>query len=180
VPGPYDWAMRWMRWALIVSALGLPIALPANAFALVLAPPGHAGANQYFEVIPTSAGNAAPPGSVSGSGSAQGGPQALAPFGKGRSGDTKLAKLGKDGQAAAALAASTAPSVPGATGRAGTSSLNGATSQGGSASGGVADALTGSDAGGLGLLLPLLLATALVAALGIAAARLRRRPASPG
>jgi len=169
----YHWPMRWMRWALILLGLAVLLAVPADAVALVLAPPGHAGTNQYVEVIPTSAGNAAPPGSVSGSGTATAGPQALADLGRGASADAHLAKLGKDGQAAAALAASTAPApVLRAGGRHGSDrSANPA----GSASGGVTDVLTGSDAGGLGLLLPLMLATALVVVLGIGAMRVRRR-----
>ena len=170
----YHWHMRWMRWASIVVGCTVSLALPGEALALVLAPPGHAGANQYVEVIPTSAGNAAPPGSVSGSGSASAGPQALAHFGQGRAGDVKLTRLGKDGQAAAALAASTAPSpVRGAGYARGAAGVSISAPHGSPASG-VADALTGSDAGGLGLLLPLLLASALIAAIGIAAARVRR------
>jgi hypothetical protein len=173
--------MRGMGWAPLVVVCAFSLALPAYAPARVLAPPGHAGANQYFEVIPTSAGNAAPPGSIRGSGSAGGGPQALATLGRGRSGDSRLARLGKDGKAAAALAASTAPAaVPGERIGRGTASVPPSASGGGSVASGVAKALTGSDTGGLGLLLPVLLATGLVVALGITAARLRQRTRSAG
>jgi hypothetical protein len=174
--------MRRMRWAPIITAFVATALVPGVAAGRVLAPPGHAGANQYVEVIPTSGGNAAPPGSVHGSGSPNAGPQALKALGSGPTGDTRLAKLGKDGQAAAALAASTAP----APAPAGTVSLGEVTgpdagaSSGGSASSGIAHLLSGSDTGGLGLLLPLLLATALLAALGIAVGRLRRRTGSTG
>jgi hypothetical protein len=164
--------MRWMRRAPMVVGFTVVLAIPTNALALVLAPPGHPGANQYVEVIPTSAGNAAPPGSVRGSGSATAGPQALANLGHGSSGDARLAKLGKEGQAAAALAASTAPTPA----RDGSGAAGGSASQGGSVTGGIANALTGSDRGGLGILLPLLLATALIAAVGVIAARLAGRP----
>jgi hypothetical protein len=166
------WVVRWMRWAPTSIVIAVSLALAGPASAGVLVPPGHAGANQYFEVIPTSAGNAAPPGSVDGSGTAEAGSQALAGFGKGRTGDAQLAKLGKDGQAASALAASTAPRTKGA--QPGAVPASG----GGSLGSGISRALTGSDSGGLGLVLPLLLGTALVAALGIIAARLRRGPRS--
>lgn len=43
----------------------------------------------------------------------------------------------------------------------------------------LANALAGSDDGGLGLVLPLLLATALIVALGIVLVGLRRRDRSP-
>jgi hypothetical protein len=168
--------MRWMRGAILSVVIFGLVSIPAEASPRVLAPPGHAGAQQYFETIPTSAGNAAPPGSISGSGNATAGPSALARLGHGRRGDTQLALLGKDGQAAAGLAASTAPSrVP--TGSAPPPTSGG---PGGSIASGISHALTGSGTGGLGIALPLLLATALVAALGILAARLwRGAPSRP-
>lgn len=173
---PYHGRMRRTRWAPIVGTFFVSLAASTQATAAtILAPPGHAGANQYVEVIPTSSGNAAPPGSVTGSGSATAGPSALAHLGQGRAADARLAKLGNDGKAAAALAASTAPSGAGRT-------ANGAAAQsapqGSSAAGGVASALAGSDSGGLGILLPLLLATALIAAAGVISARLARRAGS--
>jgi len=166
--------MRWMRGAILFIAVLGVVSVPAGAAPLVLAPPGHAGTNQYFETIPTSAGNAAPPGTVSGSGSASAGPSALSHLGHGRRGAERLAKLGKTGQAAAALAASTA-SAPISSPSSATPPSVPAGSSGASIASGVAHALTGSDTGGLGIALPLLLATALVAALGILAARLWQR-----
>jgi hypothetical protein len=175
----YHGLMRRMRWALIAVVLAGGAGVPATAAAKgVLAPPGHAGANQYFETIPTSAGNAAPPGSVKGSGSGDPGSHTLAGFGRGAPTDASLAKQGKTGQAAAALAAATAPtpasraakrSILGARGSAA------AGSGGGSPLHGIGDALTGSDSGGLGVLLPLLLATALVVVIALGVGRVRRR-----
>jgi hypothetical protein len=168
-----------MRWALIWTVVAMATALPGDAFAAVLAPPGHAGAQQYFETIPTSQGDAAPPGSVGGTGNPSASSAKLAHFGQGRLGDQRLAKLGKDGQAAAGLAAASAPSaIPGVTGQDG-KALAASSGAGGSTGTGVSNALTGSDAGGLGLLLPLLLATALIAALGVVIVGLRRRGSSP-
>lgn len=174
---PYDWTVRWMRWAPLVVACGVALLMPSSALARVIAPPGHSGISEYVEVIPSSAGNAAPPGSVRGSGSASAGPQALAHLGHGSSADARLAKLGKEGQAAAALAASTAPPPASrvASGS-GSAAAKSSGSQGGSAASAIGDALTSSDSGGVGILLPLLLATALIAAVGVVASRLARRP----
>jgi hypothetical protein len=171
--------MRWMRRGVIFIASGACLALPGNALAVqLLAPPGHPGVSEYVEVIPTGAGNAAPPGSVRGSGSASAGPQALAQLGRGRATDAKLAKLGKTGAAAAALAASTAPpSLTGAAKAEVKSVAAGASKPGssGSVGSGISHALVSSDTGGLGLLLPLLLGTVLVMALAFGLIQLRRR-----
>ena len=91
---PYDGGMRWMRWAAMVLVVAAGAVLPASASAAVLAPPGHPGTNQYFETIPTSSGQAAPPGSVQGSGRTHPGSHALAGLGTGQATDSKLAKLG--------------------------------------------------------------------------------------
>jgi hypothetical protein len=191
----YHQAMRRMRWGLIaIVTTGLvTAAMGAAASAAVLAPPGHAGANQYFETIPTSRGNAAPPGSVHGSGNAHAGSQRLAGFGQGASTDAKLAQLGKTGQAAAALAAATAPAPASASARntlssgrsasrgagaSGGASADGRSSGTGSVASGIAHALTGSDTGGLGLALPLLLLTALLVVVGLLVTRVTRRAGS--
>lgn len=179
--------MRRMRRALIAVVFAAVLAVPGQALALHLAPPGKAGADQYFETVPTSAGNAAPP-----SGGATNG-HALAQLGHGRVGAARLSHLGKTGQAAAALAAATAPTPAsrlaangrGATGRgANVSGANGSGAgasttisqpQAKSAVSAIVDALAGSDDGGLGLALPLLLVTALIVALGLGLVALRRR-----
>jgi hypothetical protein len=182
--GAYYPRMRSMRRIALLGSFLVLLAAPSGALgSVVLAPPGHDGANQYVEVIPTSSGNALPPGTVGGSGSATVGPSALSGLGQGRGTDAKLATLGKDGQAAAALAASTAPAtVPDARqggGHGGGTGVGGAQSQGasdqGSVPSGLAKALAAADAGGLGLLLPLLLVTALLAVLGLGGLRLTRR-----
>jgi hypothetical protein len=160
-----------MQRASILVSFAVLFAVPSNALGLTLAPPGKSGADQYFETIPTSVGNAAPPGSVSGS-SFPGGqsPQRLGEAGAGAAG---LSRLGKDGRAAAASAKATAPVLAGAPGRtaggAGKSTFQPAA---------VARILAGSDHGGFGLLLPLLLATSLLIAVGFAAPRLRRLASS--
>jgi hypothetical protein len=176
-------AMQWMQRALVAMLFALLLALPGQALALTIAPPGKSGADQYFETIPTSTGNAAPPGSIPGS--SGGGSRSLAELGRGRTGAARLARLGKDGTAAAALAAATVPQAPSSStgGKPESSSANpnagSATATGGSATSGLSRALTGSDEGGLGLLLPLLLATTLLAAIGVIGMRLRRRGHPP-
>jgi hypothetical protein len=183
--GAYDRTMRLVRRTSIFLFSVLLLSGPSQAFALSLTPPGKSGTDQYFETIPTSAGNAAPPqGRGGGAGS---GDRALSQLAQGGAGARSLAHLGKDGQAAASLAAATAPtngagrgagsgSARG-TGPAGSHGLNAL--QGESASRGIADALTGSDPGGIGLVLPLLLGTSLILAIGLAAWRLRRGSGPP-
>jgi hypothetical protein len=171
--------VRWTRWAPVGIALVCSLLIPAEALGLVISPPGHPGTNQYVEIIPTSSGNAAPPGTVKGSGSASAGPQALSGLGQGRRGDSRLAKLGKDGSAAAALAASTAPAPVPHDAAAAERKAAAAAGSGGSAGAGISRALTGADTGGLGLLLPLLLATSLVVAVGVLAARISSRGPRP-
>jgi hypothetical protein len=171
--------MGWVRGATVLLFSVLLLALPGEALALKLTPPGKSGTDQYFETIPTSAGNAAPPGGKSG-----GGNGAVAQLGQGHAGVSRLAHLGKDGQAAASLAAATAPSSASGTGSGktgkGASPTGGAlTPPGDSAPGAIARALTGSDSGGLGLALPLLLVTVLIAAGGLLAWKLRQGSDQP-
>ena len=172
---------RWIQRALIVISFAVLLALPGQALALSIAPPGKSGADQYFETIPTSSGNAAPPGTVPGSSGP--GSHALTQLGHGAAGAAALARLGTEGSAAAALAAATAPTpVPRALvprTRSGGSTRRAPAPGGGSAPSGLTQALTGSDSGGLGLVLPLLLATSLIAAIAVVAARLRRRAQPP-
>jgi hypothetical protein len=168
--------MRWTRWALAGVLLAISLATSGGAFAksIIINPPGSAGANEYSEVIPSSAGNIAPPSVGGGSGRVS--PGALASLGRGRAGIARLEDLGNQGRSAAALAAATAP--PRAPSGSGTTRSSGATpiaGSGGSATSGVLHVATGSDAGGLGLLMPLLLGTPLVVAIGVALARMRAR-----
>jgi hypothetical protein len=173
--------MRALPAALATTA-ALALVGPGTAAAIIIAPPGKAGANQYFETIPSSDGNAAPPGS---SGATPAGGGSLAGLGRGRAGAAGLSKLGKDGHAAAALAAATAPGHPrGGSGTNGAPGTNGATSSGGAGSlpagrgdsspGAILDALTGSDSGGLGAILPIVMVAALLV---FAAALLAKRRA---
>ena len=180
--------MRKMRRLVIALLLGAGLGVPSSALGVVLVPPGKSGANQYFEDIPTSMGNAAPPGTGPGSGTTSS-PAAINHLGHGRAGSASLARLGKDGQAAAALAQQTAPTpagraTGGATTSGGSTGSPSATSpqvSGGSAAGAVADALGGtSSGGGLGLMFPILLAAGVAAALGLGAWRLRRTAGQSG
>jgi hypothetical protein len=182
--------MRWMRRAGVSLVFAVLLAVPSVAGALTLAPPGKAGASQYFETIPTSSGSAAPP---QGGGS---GHAASVAIGNGVAGSHALAKLGSDGHAAAALAAATAPVVAASSGKQGgasagsqpsgskpparsTAAGGSATSQpGGSAVVGLTNAVTGSDQGGIGLFLPLLMVLTLAAAVW-AGIRNARRPGGP-
>lgn len=167
-----------MRWAPLAFFSVLAITAPAQAGERLIYPPGHAGADQYAEVVPTAAGNAAPPSGGGGSGPlTTSSTHAIAQIGSGRAGTAKLSRLGKDGHAAAALAAANAPApVSASTGRAAGSGATAApvqvTTPGGSISSGISHALGGS--GGLGVLLPVLLLVTLVAALAFGVARLRR------
>jgi hypothetical protein len=167
--------MRMKRWALILTLGAVSLALPGQVLAASIAPPGKAGADQYFETLPSSGGNVAPPAGAGGNGGSSSG--ALARIGNGRAGASGLAHLGPDGTAAAALAVATAPTPAPRRGHgAGPAGASGA---GASTASALTHVLTGSDSGGLGIVLPLLLATSVVAALGLAGARLRRRGDPP-
>ncbi|HWF25724.1 MAG TPA: hypothetical protein VG275_09770 [Solirubrobacteraceae bacterium] len=171
--------MRRKRWAFILTSCVVSMAFPGQVLAASIAPPGKAGADQYFETLPSSGGNVAPPAGAGGNGSSSSG--ALARIGNGRAGASGLAHLGPEGTAAAALAAATAPTPAAHRGRgAGVAGASGALTQGGaSTASALTHVLTGSDSGGLGIVLPLLLATSVIAALGLAGARLRRRGDPP-
>jgi hypothetical protein len=184
-------SMRRMRRAPILTVTAVMLALPGPAMALSLTPPGSSGANQYFETVPTSGGNAAPPHGT-GSGS-----RAFKHLGQGATGDTRLSHLGTTGAAAAALAAATAPtpaansgngsgsgSGSGNTGgspasRSGAGQVNITQPSGQSGASALANALTGSDDNGLGFLLPVFLIGALVMAVGFGLLRMRQGPQPP-
>jgi hypothetical protein len=181
----YDQPVRWMRGVtLIFVAAGL-LVFAGSASAVTLAPPGKSGADQYYETIPTSGGNAGSPAatghSISGHGN---GTNALASLGRGRAGESHLSKLGKPGKAAATLAAATAPArAGGRTHRPGgglsASQIRSFSAPAGSSTASaLASLLGGSDLGGLGFVLPMLLLLALLAIVAVAASTLlrRRRP----
>lgn len=180
--------------AIAAISAALALAPAAAAAPIVLDPPGKAGANQYFETIPTSNGNAAPP-----SGGTATKPPTIDASGPGKSALHQLQKLGADGQAAANFAEASAPpaSPTGSHGQrgAGSSSANrdgsgnsdgsgtnpaaaAASATGGSAFSGIFHVLGGSDAGGIGVFLPILLIGSLVSAI-VAAGWRRRRGDSP-
>jgi hypothetical protein len=191
----YHWPVRWMRGAFLLIVCCVFFAIPGEALAITLAPPGKAGADQYFETIPNPSGNAAPPGSVPGSGGS--GSAGLSHLGSGSTGAARLAKLGPDGQKAAAVAAATAPTPAGGNATAQSTTAGNTTggkpgrsgashvatipqhrhSAGDTPTSALANALTGS--GGLGLVLPLLLGTSLVLGLGLVISRARRGAQPP-
>ena len=181
----YHPPMGKMRRLAIALVLGAALGVPSSALGVILVPPGKSGASQYFEDIPTSAGNAAPPGTGPGSGTTSS-PGDLAHLGQGHAGAAKLSRLGKDGQAAATLAQQTAP-VPAAgagstkPGSAASPSVTPPQANGGSATGAVADALGGTGSGGgLGLVFPALLAAGVAAALGLGVWRIARHSGQSG
>lgn len=149
---------------LLALALGLG-AQPAIAKRRVLAPPGNSAIGQYVEVIPTASGPTPVSALQGGGGSGgRGGAGALP-----RSAAKALAARGAAGKAVAKLVRATAPSTgPSARRHSAAASARPAVRAGSarsapSAAGSVLKALTGSSpSGGLGLLLPVLLALALV------------------
>jgi hypothetical protein len=184
----------------ILAALALPSAAAAKHHGPSF-PSGNSAVNQYVEVVPTASGgkpsrNIHP--TVGGGGSSKGGgPTAVAP-----STSAALARSGAIGQQAAAIAQATAPSgvhgataSTGPTGRGSGSGVRGTLPNAGQASatgatGGAATpaahskspssqvlaALSGSTThGGLGVLLPVLLAVAVIAGAVIAVGRRRLR-----
>lgn len=172
----YAWQMRRAPVVLALISAVVALASPATASAAHYAPPGKAGATQYFETIPTSGGNVAPPSynpkPTSGSSGQTAPSPTLATTGAGSRGSKRLSQLGTAGQAAANFAQSTSP----ATTRSPTSGLENVESNpGGSALGSLMNFITGSDAGGIGILMPVILGLSLLTALGIGAYRVARR-----
>jgi hypothetical protein len=172
------------------------VAGPASAKTCTkrVAPPGHAGSTQYYETVPTSCGNATPPG-AGGSGSTTSS-SPINRLGQGHSGVKTLSRLGSQGGAAAALAAATAPNPTGTgaegSGTSGSASAPPASASSaganrglsvpsttGSAGSALTSALTGSGSGGLGVLLPIFLGLSLVAAIGVGVFRARRAAGRP-
>jgi hypothetical protein len=177
-----------IRALLAMIAVLLAAAAPSAA-AQHTVPPGHSGASQYTETLPT-AGGETPTSSVH-SGTAVGGPSDSGggAGGNGSGGASeatpeitptqalgshnarRLEKLGPEGKAAAQLAASAgAPAAHSAADRGG--------GDGSSPVQQVVGELTGtSGSEGMGLLLPLLIA--MTAVVAVAFIFTRRRPASP-
>ena len=139
------------RFALLGVAALLVAPTPAVA-QVTLAPPGKAGADQYFETIPSSAGNAKPPLGSTSPPSARS--SAVPP------GALRELSRSKDGRAAAGFANGTAPSGAHGT-AAGTRNGSGPAST-------ALKPFGGSDTGGLGAALPILLATLTVALVALA------------
>ena len=157
---------RARRLVLVLSCVCLA-AVPSVASAQqTVAPPGKAGADQYFETVPTARGNVAPPSSGS---AAHGAPT---------SSERALARLGRDGQAAAALAAAGSPLGTGARAGRAAEGRVGPSPAGAGVAASVAHSLTGgSGSGGLGVGLPLTLGVALLLVLAWLLVRRRRRDA---
>ena len=152
---------------LLAASAVLASAGPAYGHRRTLAPPGNSAVSQYVESIPTASGSR--PVSSLNSGGGSGGPGAAGGLSSGTS--RSLAGNGRAGAGVLNLVRSTAP-----THRASNPSWGGAFlhKQGVSPVTSVLRALTGSSSsGGLGILLPIILVTALVGAGGLAL--LRRR-----
>jgi hypothetical protein len=165
--------MTAMRGGLLVGLTAALLAVAAPAQAVTLIPPGKAGASQYFETIPNAAGNTPPPSGIGSASPTAGGAaaQTLASFGRGRAGAATLARLGATGRAAAALAGATAPSPD--------AGFPTAASRGSSPLSAITKALGNTSSGGLGLVLPLVMATAVVLVLAVIGRRLLLRHQGP-
>jgi hypothetical protein len=170
------------RIAIVALTALFVVAVPvAGAAAESRVPPGVSGANQYSETLPGPGGN-----DRTGGGSGKTPAQAV-----GKENAAKLEALGPEGEAAAELAAETAPGGGKAAGGHGGAASNGGASEGSSSGAGASGSsgldqvlgqvtgTGGSESGsnGMGLLLPLLIAAAIVAA--AAYALNRRRTARP-
>lgn len=150
---------------LVFAFLAWPVGSAAAAPGAV--PPGASGANQYTETLP-GAGGDEPTHNVKQKGQ---GPGAKTPSeALGEENASQLEALGPDGRAAAQLAAAGAP--PRAVG--GKAEEGTTNPRGSSAVGQILGQLTGTaDSEGMGLLLPLLIAAAILAAAGYALGRRR-------
>ncbi len=163
--------VRRFRHALLIAAALLALmpvaAQAAHTGTTVYAPPGKAGASEYFEDVPASGGGVRPPANLSNPSSTN-----INAIGNGsaKRGTERLSKLGQTGLDASRFAQATAP------GPAGPESPD-ATTDAGSATSGFWHLLTGSDVGGIGAFLPLLLALTAAGALGYGLGR-RFKPRS--
>ena len=167
--------MRYLRVVAVLVGM-LLAAAPAAAVAKGTGstkydPPGLGGANQYYELIPTSGGGTTTPTDLSAPTA-----KTVDALGKSKQAIKKLRKLGAAGKATADWAEATAPTRARETGGLGSESSSTATAAsvstgGGSAFSGVAHLLGGSDVDGIGAALPILLLVSLAGAVGYAAGR---------
>lgn len=138
----------------LLAALLFPVAAAAKTV-----PPGNSGADQYSETLPGAGGN-----DKTNSGGSSGGSQDVLSV----AAQKNLDQLGPAGQATADLAQSTAP--PRQDGNTSSKQKGGRANSADSPSGssGFADVLKqaggGGDSGGMGIMLPLILASSLLAA----------------
>jgi hypothetical protein len=158
---------RPMRARTFLCGLLIALIMPAGALGAAI-PPGNSAVDQYSETYPGAGGGETsnPPGSSGAAPDKSLGDQTAQNF----------SNAGPDGQAAADLAAATAPQQAGSRGPA----ASGGTADTGSGSGDsgplevAQHAVGASDSGGMGLLLPLLLAAAVLGFGTLLALRARR------
>ena len=146
--------------SLVVLGLSAPA---ASAGTPPLLPEGPSGANQYTETLPGAGGNE----TTRGIHEKEGGSGAKTPAAAlGRENAARLEALGAAGREAARLAAAGAPRGVGGARAGGGAGRSGSSTSGSSAVGQILGQLTGSSdsGGGMGLLLPLLIVAAIVAA----------------
>jgi len=177
-----------LRLAFVAFLAAAGLAFPASSLAASCAPPGNAGVDQYFETVPGANCNHS-----SGGGGGHHGGGSLPP---GTS--TQLSKQGAVGNAVKQLVASSGVS---SNGNGSGSAAGGNTTGGGRSkssrnsvsiptgnlsgsgrnplSGLLHPVLTGSSSGGIGVLLPVLLASALALALGVTVVRRRFHSTGP-
>jgi hypothetical protein len=155
--------MRPLRISIFAVFVTVALALlPGTALAVKLVPPGNSAANQYTETLPGPGGNTP-------SSEAKGGAPAKV---LGSSNAARLEALGPEGRAAARLAAATAPHPVGKGEPGGAKAAP--VPSGSSGLGQVLRQLTGtSGSGGMGLLLPLVIVLAVLAAVGFLITRRR-------
>lgn len=167
---------RFVGLALTTLCIALLAAPGAALAARGTVPPGVSGASQYTESLPGAGGEESTKAMVESTPAdrGEGGGKGGAPAGTlGTEDAEKLEALGPEGKAAAGLAAAGTGGGNGGTGDgvAGTAS---GSSGGGSGVAQVVGRLSGSDgSGGMGLLLPLLIAMAVIAAAGYLIGRRR-------
>jgi hypothetical protein len=173
---------RFVGLALATLCIAL-LALPGEAAATRTVPPGVSGAAQYMESVPGAGGEESTKAIVEEGQAAEGG-DSEATRKLGTENAAKLEALGPEGESAASLAASSAGGNgrPGgdpvgagkSAGADGTEEATPPHHSGGSGVGEVVGQLSGSEgSGGMGLVLPLLIAMAVVAAAGYLIGRRR-------